>query len=66
MTSFTFSYFLRDPGFPGASVVKNLPADAGDAEDMDSIPESGRSLGGGHGHSVHSRDEVLSLKVNSP
>ena len=66
MTSFTFSYFLRDPGFLGASVVKNLPADAGDAEDMDFIPGSGRSLGGGHEHSVHSRDEILSLKVNTP
>ena len=27
-------------GFPGGSVVKNLPANAGDS---DSIPESGRS-----------------------
>ena len=31
-----------------ALVVKNLPADAGDAGDMDSIPGSGRSPGGGH------------------
>ena len=29
-------------------VVKNLPANAGDIEDVGSIPESGRSLGGGH------------------
>ena len=29
-------------GFPGGSVVKNQPANAGDA---DSIPGSGRSLG---------------------
>ena len=28
MTSFAFSYFFRDPSSPGASVVKNLPADA--------------------------------------
>ena len=34
-------------GFPGGSVVKNLPASAGD---MGSIPGSGRSLGGGNGH----------------
>ena len=31
-------------GFPGGSVVKNSPANAGDA---DSIPGSGRSPGGG-------------------
>ena len=31
-------------GFPGSSVVKNLPANAGDARDTDSIPELGRSL----------------------
>ena len=30
-------------------VVKNLPASAGDVKDKGSIPESGRSLGGGHG-----------------
>ena len=34
-------------GFPGGSVVKNLPATAGD---IGSIPGSGRSLGGGHGN----------------
>ena len=28
-------------------VVKNLPANAGDARDLGSIPGSGRSLGGG-------------------
>ena len=33
--------------FPHGSVVKNLPANAGDA---DSIPGSGRSPGGGHGN----------------
>ena len=31
-------------------VVKNLPAKAGDIRDMGSIPESGRSPGGGHGN----------------
>ena len=36
-------------GFPGGSVVKNLPASAGDARDMGSIPGSGRSSGGGNG-----------------
>ena len=29
-------------------VVKNLPANAGDARDMGLIPGSGRSLGEGH------------------
>ena len=32
-------------GFPGGSVVKNLPIDAGDTRDTDSIPGSGRSPG---------------------
>ena len=34
-------------GFPGGSVVKNLPANAGD---MGSVPGWGRSPGGGHGN----------------
>ena len=34
--------------FPGGSVVKNPPTHAGDAG---SIPESGRSTGGGAAHS---------------
>ena len=34
-------------GFPGGSVVKNLPANAGDTG---SIPGSGRSPGGEHGN----------------
>ena len=33
-------------------VVKNLPANAGDSRDVGSIPESGRSPGGGHGNSL--------------
>ena len=35
--------------FPGGSVVKNLPAKAGD---LSSIPGLGRSLGEGHGNSL--------------
>ena len=35
-------------GFPGVSVVKNLPASARDARDLGSIPGSGRTLGGGN------------------
>ena len=34
-------------GFPGGSVVKNLPANA---RDLGSIPGSGRSYGEGHGN----------------
>ena len=33
--------------FPGGAVVKNLPANAGDAV---FIPKTGRSPGGGHGN----------------
>ena len=34
--------------FPGGSVVKNLPANEGEAGDVDSIPGSGRSPGEGN------------------
>ena len=37
-------------GFTDGSVVKNLPANAGDAGDTGLIPWSGRSPGGGNGH----------------
>jgi len=37
-------------GFPGGSVVKNAPANAGDLRDVGSIPELRRSPGGGHGN----------------
>ena len=33
-----------------ALMVKNLPADAGDIRDPGSVPESGKSPGGGHGN----------------
>ena len=32
-------------GFPGGSVVKNPPANAGNREDTSSVPGSGRSPG---------------------
>ena len=38
----------RGEGFPGGSVVKNLPANKGD---VSSTPGLGRSLGGGNGNS---------------
>ena len=34
--------------YPGGSVAKNQPANARVSEDADSIPGSGRSLGGGN------------------
>ena len=36
---------LPSEGFPGSSVVKNLPASAGDTRDAGSIPGLGRSPG---------------------
>ena len=42
--------FLRTPLV--ALVVKNLPANTGDARDVSSVPGLGRSPGGGHGTSV--------------
>ena len=35
-----------------ALMVKNPPASAGDVRDVDSILESGRSPGGGHGNPI--------------
>ena len=36
---------MRGKYIPGGTVVKNPPANAGDARDTGSIPELGRSLG---------------------
>ena len=48
---FSFGYYLNgisfSLGFPGGSVVKNLPANAGD---VDSIPELGRAPGERNGY----------------
>jgi len=47
----TDSRYLPDisQGFPGGPVVKNTPANAGDARDVGWIPGSGR-FPGGHGN----------------
>ena len=37
-------------GFPGVTMVKNPPADAGDLGDLSPIPGWGRSPGGGNGN----------------
>ena len=47
MYAFTYMW-----GFLVAQLVKNLPANAGDARDAGLIPESGRSPGGGHGNTL--------------
>ena len=44
-------------GLPGGSVVKNLPANSGEAGDLGSIPGWGRSLGGANGNPL--RDSCL-------
>ena len=46
---FSVALCLASWGFPGGSVVKNLPASRGD---VGSIPGPGRSLGGGNGNSL--------------
>ena len=43
-------YLGQEYFFLGGTVVKNLPANAGDVRDMGLIPGSGRSPGGQHGN----------------
>ena len=43
---------IPNNGFPGGAVVKNLPANAGDAREGGSIPGSEKSPGGGNGNPV--------------
>ena len=50
-----FKCYLSFRGFPGGSVVKNPPVNAGD---MNSIPGSERSPGGGHDLFQHSCMEI--------
>ena len=40
-------------GFPSGTVIKNVPANAGDARDEGLIPGLGRSSGEGHGNPLH-------------
>ena len=46
---FVLHVVTKPQGFPGGSVVKNLPANAGNTGDAGSIPMSERSPGGGNG-----------------
>ena len=48
LTYFILCYLYR-LGLPGGLVVKNPPANTGDAGDMGSVPGSGRSSEGGNG-----------------
>ena len=45
----TKMYIVPNYGFPVGSVVKKLPANAGDTRDAGLIPGSGRSPGEGNG-----------------
>ena len=42
--------YVADTGFPGALVVKNPPANAGDIREMSSIPGLRKLPGGGDGN----------------
>ena len=45
---------VRGKGFPGGSLVKNMPANAGDAGDMGLIPGLGRFPGAASGNTLQS------------
>ena len=47
---YIYAYVCTHMGFPGGSVVKNPLANAGDTGDAGTVPESGRSPGGGNGN----------------
>ena len=55
----TLSEPLFSLGFLGGSVVKNLPANAGDTEDVGSNPVSGRSLE----EEVETHPSIFSWKI---
>ena len=46
-------FFNLSVGTPGGSVVKNLPANAGDARDAGLTPGLGSSLGEGNGNPLY-------------
>ena len=50
INNLTLLLLFLDCNYPVGSVVKNLPANAGDSIDASSIPGSGRSPGGGNGN----------------
>ena len=46
-------FFTYSNGFPGGTVVKSPPANAGDTAEAGLIPGLGRSSGGGNGSLLH-------------
>ena len=50
-------------GFPGLSVVRNLPANAGDTGEPGLIPKSARSSGGGNGNPL--QDSCLGNPIDT-
>ena len=67
-TSFNRCYKNRKKllGFPGGSVVKNLPVNAGDTGDMGSIPGSGRCPGVANGNLIQYSCQENSLNRGAP
>ena len=54
---------MTPSGFPGLSVVRNLPANAGDTGEAGLIPKSGRSSGGRNGNPL--QDSCLGNPINT-
>ena len=52
ITFVLISKTITEMGFPGGTVVNNLPAKAGDEGDVGSVLGSGRYLGAGNGNSL--------------
>ena len=57
---------MRFYGFLGGTVVKNLPANAENTRDADSVPEWGRSPGGGNGNQLKYSCVENSFILNIP
>ena len=53
LSSWASLYQKKSLSWPGGSVVKNLPANAGNSKDSSSISVSGRSPGEGNGNPLH-------------
>ena len=51
--------YVNKFGFPGGSVIKNLPGNVGDTGDVGLIFGSGRSLEGGNGNPL----QILAWRV---
>ena len=49
---YIYTHIIYTCGFPGGTIVKNPPANAGDTKDTSLIPGSGRFPGIGNGNPV--------------